>query len=129
MTKRGEYMRVMSGFDLPRQANYANPITQVFASDRLAFLETKAGFRHINLHWWLTLEPSKATAFGRKPQKNAVETSRMLAELEKTATILESDLGSSLELRLLGKLTTKNGIVFDRKLTLAISGKWIVPGS
>ena len=32
-----QYTRVMSGFDLPRQAQYANPVTQVFANDRLAF--------------------------------------------------------------------------------------------
>jgi len=30
-----QYTRVMSGFDLPRQARYANPISQVFAEDRL----------------------------------------------------------------------------------------------
>ena len=34
-----QYTRVMSGFDLPRQAKYANPITEVFASDRLEFPE------------------------------------------------------------------------------------------
>ena len=31
-----QYTRVMSGFDLPRQAKYANPATEVFATDRLA---------------------------------------------------------------------------------------------
>ena len=34
-----QYTRVMSGFDLPRQAKYANPITEVFASDRSEFPE------------------------------------------------------------------------------------------
>src|ERR1700722_9890320 len=67
-----QYARVMSGFDLPRQASYANPTTQVFASDRLNFLNQTAGFRRIDLHWCLTLEPSKAKAFERKPQENAI---------------------------------------------------------
>ncbi|HTF71183.1 MAG TPA: hypothetical protein VK638_51800, partial [Edaphobacter sp.] len=79
------------------------PITQVFADDRLAFLDRTAGFRRIDLHWCLTLEPSKAKAFERKPQENAADTSRMLADLQKTATILESHLGSTLGLRLLDK--------------------------
>ncbi len=98
-----QYTRVMSGFDLPRQAKYANPATEVFASDRLTFLEKTAGFRRIDLHWCLTLEPSKVKAFERKPQENAADTSRMLADLEKTATILQSHLGNAIGLRLLGK--------------------------
>ena len=98
-----QYTRVMSGFDLPRQAKYANPATEVFASDRLTFLENTAGFRRIDLHWCLTLEPSKVKAFDRKPQENAADTSRMLADLEKTATILQSHLGNAIGLRLLGK--------------------------
>jgi type IV secretion system protein VirB4 len=101
-----QYTRVMSGFALPRQASYDNPITEVFASDRLDFLNKTARFRRIDLHWCLTLEPSKAKAFERKPQENAIDTSRMLADLEKTATILESHLGSSLGLRLLDKADT-----------------------
>jgi type IV secretion system protein VirB4 len=98
-----QYTRVMSGFDLPRQAHYANPVTQVFADDRLAFLERTAGFRRIDVHWCLTLEPSRVKAFERKPNENAADTSRMLAELQKTATILEGHLGNSFGLRLLDK--------------------------
>jgi type IV secretion system protein VirB4 len=98
-----QYTRVMSGFDLPRQAKYANPMTEVFASDRLNLLNQTAAFRRIDLHWCLTLEPSKTKAFDHKPQEHAIDTSRMLADLEKTATILESHLGSSLGLRLLDK--------------------------
>ncbi len=98
-----QYARVMSGFDLPREKAYTNPATEVFASDRLVFLNKNAGFRRIDLHWCLTLEPSKAKAFERKPEENIVDTSRMLADLQKTATILESHLGSTLGLRLLGK--------------------------
>jgi type IV secretion system protein VirB4 len=98
-----QYSRVMSGFDLPRQTKYANPITEAFASDRLDFLNKTAAFRRIDLHWCLTLEPAKAKAFERKPQEQAIDTSRMLADLEKTAIILQSHLGSSLGLRLLSK--------------------------
>jgi hypothetical protein len=93
----------MSGFDLPRQRQYANEITRAFATDRLAFLDKNAAFRRIDLHWCLTLEPSQAKAFQRKPNENAADTSRMLSDLEKTATLLEGHLGSALGLRLLGK--------------------------
>jgi type IV secretion system protein VirB4 len=99
-----QYTRVMSGFDLPRQKQYANEVTETFASDRLAHLDKTAAFRRIDLHWCLTLEPSKVKAFERKPQENAVDTSRMLSDLEKTATLLEGHLGSSLGLKLIGKL-------------------------
>ena len=98
-----QYTRVMSGFALPRQRQYGNTVTQVFADDRLTFLEKTAAFRRIDLHWCLTLEPSKVKAFERKPQENAADTSRMLADLQKTATIVQSHLGSTIGLRLLGK--------------------------
>ena len=96
----------MSGFDLPRQPQYANTVTEVFASDRLRFLEQNGAFRRIDLHWCLTLEPAKVKAFEQKPKENADETSRMLADLEKTATLLEGHLGTSLGLSLLGKNAT-----------------------
>jgi len=100
-----QYTRVMSGFHLPRQKRYSNPVTQVFADDRQAFLERTAGFRRIDLHWCLTLEPSQIKAFERKPKENAVENSRMLSDLQKTATIFEGHLGSLLGLRLLDKFS------------------------
>jgi type IV secretion system protein VirB4 len=96
-----QYTRVMSGFDLPKKAQYGNPVTQVFVDDRLAFLDKSAGFRRIDLHWCLTLEPPKATAFTRKPKEHGTDTTRMLADLEKTATLLEGHLSGSLGLRLL----------------------------
>jgi type IV secretion system protein VirB4 len=74
-----QYARVMSGFHLPRQAKYENPATEVFATDRLSFLEKSAGFRRIDLHWCLTLEPSKVKAFERKPDENALDTSNTAA--------------------------------------------------
>src|SRR5579883_1997368 len=101
-----QYTRVRSGYEIPRQKTYSNPITQVFVDDRLAFLEKTAGFGRIDLHWCLTLEPPRLKAFGRKPQENAADTSRMLAELQKTATILQGHLGGLLGLRLLDKQDT-----------------------
>jgi len=98
-----QYTRVMSGFNLPRKAQYGNPVTQVFVDDRLSFLDKSAGFRRIDLHWCLTLEPPKAAAFTRKPNEHGTDTTRMLADLEKTATLLEGHLSGSLGLRLLGK--------------------------
>jgi type IV secretion system protein VirB4 len=79
-----QYTRVMSGFDLPRKEYYTNTVTQAFVDDRLAFLEKTAGFSRIDLHWCLTLEPPKAAAFSRKPKEHATDTTRMLADLEKT---------------------------------------------
>ncbi len=98
-----QYTRVMSGFDLPRQKQYSNEVTETFASDRLTHLDKTAAFRRIDLRWCVTLEPSQAKAFRRKPDENAADTSRMLSDLEKTATLLEGHLGNSLGLKLLGK--------------------------
>jgi len=98
-----QYTRVMSGFDLPRKAQYGSPVTQVFVDDRLAFLEKTANFRRIDLHWCLTLEPPTAAALGRKPKEQYADTTRMLADLEKTATLLEGHLGGSFGLKLLEK--------------------------
>src|ERR1700742_3079767 len=98
-----QYTRVCSGFELPRQQSYEHPVTQVFVEERLRFLRDAAGFRRIDLHWCLTLEPSKVKAFEKKPQENAAATSRMLAELEKTAALLAGNLASSIGLRLLDK--------------------------
>ena len=80
-----QYTRVMSGFDLPRQKQYGNEVTETFASDRVTHLDKTAAFRRIDLHWCLTLEPSQARAFRRKPDENVADTSRLLSDLEKTA--------------------------------------------
>jgi type IV secretion system protein VirB4 len=98
-----QYTRVMSGCDLRRQATYANEVTEVFASDRLAFLQETARFRRIDLHWCLAVEPGKVKPFQQKPQENAYENSRLLAELEKSAALLESHLFGNVGLKLLGK--------------------------
>jgi type IV secretion system protein VirB4 len=101
-----QYTRVRAGFELPRQKDYANSVTQVFVEDRLRFLDTSALFRRIDLHWCLTLEPSRIKSFERKPQENGAATSRMLAELQKTATLLAGNLEGSVGLRLLDKQRT-----------------------
>jgi type IV secretion system protein VirB4 len=101
-----QYTRVRSGYELPRQLLYANPVTHTFVTDRLEFLEKTAGFRRIDLHWCLTVESSKVKSFERKPDENAASTSRMLAELQKTATLLVGNLGNSIGLRLLDKQCT-----------------------
>jgi len=98
-----QYTRVMSGFELPRQKLYRSPVTQVFAHDRLSHLEKTAGFRRIDLHWCLTIEPPKIRVFEQKPKEHTTSTSQMLADLEKTATILVGHLGASFGLRLLDK--------------------------
>jgi len=98
-----QYTRVMSGCDLPRKEHYTNPVTEVFVNERLAFLEKTAGFCRIDLHWCLTLEPQKVAAFARKPEQHTADTTRMLADLEKTATLLEGHLSGSIGLRLLEK--------------------------
>jgi type IV secretion system protein VirB4 len=101
-----QYVRVKSGFELPRQKLYRSPVTQVFARDRLSHLEKTAGFRRIDLHWCLTIEPPNIRAFEQKPKEHTASTSRMLADLEKTATILVGHLGASFGLRLLDKDAT-----------------------
>jgi type IV secretion system protein VirB4 len=101
-----QYTRVMSGFDLPRQEMYKNAVTSVFANDRLSLLDRTAGFRRIDLHWCLILEPGQVAGFQQKPRENAYETSRMLGDLEKTASLLEGQLSGTLGVRLLQKNET-----------------------
>ena len=98
-----QYTRVLSGFDIPRQAAYADPVTENFVTDRLTFLNETAKFRRVDLHWCLAIEPPQGSPFSKKPKGNAEDNSRQLAELLKAATILESHLGHSIGLQLLDK--------------------------
>ncbi len=100
-----QYTRVMSGFDLPRHKTYG-AVTETFVRDRLSFLEKTASFRRIDLHWCLTFEPAAANPFEREPQEHAADTSLVLTDLRKTATILEAHLTTSLGLEQLGKEQT-----------------------
>ena len=78
-------------------------MTEHFVSDRLTFLKETAKFRRIDIHWCLTLEPAKSAAFSSKPKEQAGENTRLLTELQKAATILQSHLGHSIGLELLSK--------------------------
>ena len=98
-----QYTRVLSGFDIPRQAKYDNPVTEAFVKDRLDFLDETAGFRRIDLRWCLTMEPPQGNPFERKPTEQACENARMMATLQKTASILVSHLGPIVGLRLMDK--------------------------
>jgi type IV secretion system protein VirB4 len=98
-----QYTRMLSGYELPRQQSYSADATEGFVNDRLSFLDKTARFRKIDLHWCLTFEPEKANPFVRSPKNQAQDTSRLLANLEKTAKILQSHLGSSLGLKLMDK--------------------------
>lgn len=101
-----QYACVMSGYELPHNPTYANDVTDDFATDRLAFLEKTAGFRRIYLRWCLTLEPAKLKAFEHKPKENAYETSRVVVELEKSASHLEGHLAGGIGLKRLSKNET-----------------------
>lgn len=101
-----QYARSLSGFEIPRQKAYRDPATESFVSDRLDQLNSNARFRRIDLHWCLAIEPSKANPFERKPKEQAGENSRMLADLDKAATILISNLSSSIGLTRLDKNQT-----------------------
>ncbi len=71
--------------------------------DRLAFLDTNAKFRRVSLFWCLTSEPPVTNVFRNSPQENATQSARRLAELQKTATLLEAHLRGSIGLQLLDK--------------------------
>lgn len=98
-----QYARVKQGFDLPRQKRYKNPVVDEFVSGRIAHLKETANFRRIDLHWCLVLDAPKGNPFERKPKEQTGESSRRLAQLVKAATILESNLGHAIGLKLLPK--------------------------
>ncbi len=98
-----QYMGVTSGFEIPRQEKYADPITQSFVDHRLEFLKKTANFRRIDLHWCLTFEPKLASPFAAKPKDQANENERLIAQLQKAATILETHLNGVIGLKVLGK--------------------------
>jgi type IV secretion system protein VirB4 len=98
-----QYMRVTSGFTIPRQSEYADPITQSFVEDRLAFLDKTAKFRRIDLHWCLTFEPKLINPLAAKPKDQANENARLLADLQKAASIIETHLNVHIGLTLLEK--------------------------
>ncbi len=98
-----QYMRVISGASIPRQVRYSNAVNESFITDREVHLAKNGRFRRVDLHWCLTLEAPQMKAFTRKPLENASGNGRMLAHLQKTATLLEGHLGNLIGLQLLDK--------------------------
>ena len=98
-----QYTRVISGFDLPREKKYPSPVTESFVSDRNEFLNQTARFRRIDLHWCLSIEPDTGNMLSRTPKEHKSAGDRQLFELEKAATILETQMSDSIGLKLLDK--------------------------
>ena len=98
-----QYSRVLSGFEIPRKPTYGDPVLDSFVNDRLEYLNTNAGFRKIDLHWVLTVEPDRKNPLERKPKDAAIANTRRLATLRKTAGILETQLAPIVGLRVLNK--------------------------
>lgn len=98
-----QYSRVLSGYEIPRKPTYGDPVLDSFVDDRLEFLNANAGFRRIDLHWVLTIEPDQKNPLDRKPKDAAAANTRRLATLRKTASILETQLASVIGLRVLNK--------------------------
>ncbi len=98
-----QYARVRAGYSLPRQQEYSHPMTDVMVGERLRFLDEQAGFRRVDLHWCLTIEPSTTKSFERNPKQQELATSRMLRDLEKTALLVTGNLGGLFGLSVLHK--------------------------
>jgi type IV secretion system protein VirB4 len=98
-----QYTRIQSGFQIPRQPRYDNPVTEAFVNERLTFLDATAGFKRVSLFWSLTIEPEKPNPFEQKPKDNGEANTRRVIELQKTATLLEAHLNSAIGLRMLDK--------------------------
>ena len=98
-----QYSRVLSGYEIPRKQTYGDPVLDSFVNDRLSFLNENAGFRRIDLFWCLTVEPSQTNPLDKKPKDAEADNIRRLAMLRKTASILETQLSSSIGFRVLNK--------------------------
>jgi type IV secretion system protein VirB4 len=98
-----QYSRVLSGYEIPRKASYGDPVLDSFVNDRLSFLNENAGFRRIDLFWCLTVEPSQTNPLDKKPKDAEADNIRRLAMLRKTASILETQISSSIGFRVLNK--------------------------
>ena len=95
-----QYTRVLAGASLPQQERYPSAIAESFVTDRAEHLAKHARFRRVDLHWCLTMEPRTTKPFMHRPEENAAENARRLADLQKASTLLEGHLGTSLGLRL-----------------------------
>ena len=93
-----QYTRLRNGYTLPREPDYGNPVTEAFAQGRLDHLDKTAGFRRIDLHWVLTMQPSRINPFQREPREHNTDNNRLLAEFHKSAAMLEQNLSNELGL-------------------------------
>ena len=98
-----QYSRVLSGYEIPRKQTYGDPVLDSFVNDRLNFLNENAGFRRVDLFWCLTVEPAQANPLDKKPKDAEADNIRRLAMLRKIASILETQLSSSIGFRVLNK--------------------------
>lgn len=98
-----QFSCVLSGYEIPRKPSYGNPVLESFVSDRLEYLKANAGYRRVELFWCLTFEPSQANPLKRRPKEAAASTAGRIATLQKTASILEAQLGPRIGLQFLDK--------------------------
>jgi type IV secretion system protein VirB4 len=49
--------------EIPRQDLYENSLVENTVTDRIAFLESNADFRRIELFWAVTIEPDRKNSF------------------------------------------------------------------
>ncbi|MCL2659439.1 MAG: type VI secretion protein [Acidobacteriaceae bacterium] len=95
-----QYTRIRPGYALPRQPKYPYEQTEFFAQHRLDHLNKNANFRRIDLHWCLIVQAEKLAGIKlQKPKENAEQTQRLLMQLQKTATILETQLDGSVGIK------------------------------
>ena len=64
-----QYSRVRSGFSLPTRKLYPYLITDVIVGERIRFLDQQAGFRRMDIHWCLIVEPLDVTTFQHAPRR------------------------------------------------------------
>src|SRR5215472_15423128 len=101
-----QYVRIRRGYDIPTRERYENSTLTAVVADRRAFLHENAQLRRIELFWCLTIEPSANQSFGKKkltPEQYGRQCARFIAQIQKTAEILTSQLSDLLGLGLLSK--------------------------
>ena len=101
-----QYVRIRKGFEIPTKERYENATVATVVADRRSFLDQHAHFRRIELFWCLTIEPSANHSFGRKkltPEQYGRQSARFIAQIQKTAEILTSELSDLMGLTLLSK--------------------------
>src|SRR5215469_3673109 len=101
-----QYVRLRQGYDIPTKGDYDNPIVTGLVGDRRCFLHEHARLRRIELFWCLTIEPTANYSFGKKkltPEQYGRQCARFIAQVQKTAEILTSQLKDLLGLSLLSK--------------------------